>query len=77
NGSARDAETPAHNSTVQLMSVLRQRASQSKGFCALLSCDRGQKSWEFPELGHGVFTYYLMKGLSGEAADNTGFIDAD
>ncbi|MEM7581254.1 MAG: caspase family protein, partial [Cyanobacteria bacterium P01_A01_bin.80] len=68
NGIARDAETPAHNSTPQLMSVLRQRASQSKGFCALLSCDRGQKSWEFPELGHGVFTYYLMKGLSGEAA---------
>ncbi|BAY81387.1 peptidase C14 caspase catalytic subunit p20 [Calothrix parasitica NIES-267] len=77
NGISRDAETPAYNSTPQLMSVLRQKASQSKGFCALLSCDRGQKSWEFPELGHGVFTYYLMKGLSGEAADNTGFIDAD
>jgi uncharacterized caspase-like protein len=76
-GSARDAETPVSNSTPQLMSVLRQRASQSKGFCALLSCDRGQKSWEFPELGHGVFTYYLMQGLSGEAADNSGFIDAD
>lgn len=76
-GNARDAETPVSNSTPQLMSVLRQRASQSKGFCALLSCDRGQKSWEFPELGHGVFTYYLMQGLSGEAADNSGFIDAD
>ncbi|MEL6461528.1 MAG: caspase family protein [Cyanobacteria bacterium J06621_15] len=76
-GNSRDAQTPAHNSTPQLMSVLRQRAAQSKGFCALLSCDRGQKSWEFPELGHGVFTYYLMKGLSGEAADSTGFIDAD
>ena len=76
-GNARDAETRLSNSTPQLMSVLRQRASQSKGFCALLSCDRGQKSWEFPELGHGVFTYYLMQGLSGEAADNTGFIDAD
>ncbi|AFY56918.1 hypothetical protein Riv7116_4497 [Rivularia sp. PCC 7116] len=76
-GSSRDAETPVSNSTPQLMSVLRQRASQSKGFCALLSCDRGQKSWEFPELGHGVFTYYLMKGFSGEAADSSGFIDAD
>lgn len=76
-GGSRDAETPLSNSTPQLMSVLRQRASQSKGFCALLSCDRGQKSWEFPELGHGVFTYYLMQGLSGEAADTTGFIDAD
>ena len=77
-GSARDGNiSPLGNSTPQLMSVLRQRASQSKGFCALLSCDRGQKSWEFPELGHGVFTYYLMRGLSGEAADVSGFIDAD
>lgn len=77
-GRARDGDmTPLSNSTPQLMNVLRQRASQSKGFCALLSCDRGQQSWEFPELGHGVFTYYLMRGLSGEAADSSGFIDAD
>ncbi len=77
-GSARDGNiAPLSNTTPQLMNVLRQQASQSKGFCALLSCDRGQQSWEFPELGHGVFTYYLMRGLSGEAADNSGFIDAD
>lgn len=77
-GSARNVDfTPLTNSTPQLMNVLRQGASQSKGFCALLSCDRGQKSWEFPELGHGVFTHYLMLGLSGEAADSRGFIDAD
>ncbi|MBE9214112.1 caspase family protein [Plectonema cf. radiosum LEGE 06105] len=77
-GSSRDGDiAPLSNSTPQLMNVLRHRASQSKGFCALLSCDRGQQSWEFPELGHGVFTYYLMRGLSGEAADNSGFIDAD
>ena len=61
----------------QLMEVLRQRAAQSKGFCALLSCDQGQQSWEFPELGHGVFTYYLMRGLLGEAADPYGLIEAD
>ncbi|MBV8887320.1 MAG: caspase family protein [Chroococcidiopsidaceae cyanobacterium CP_BM_RX_35] len=65
------------NPTPQLMQVLRQRAAQSKGFCALLSCDQGQQSWEFPELGHGVFTYYLMQGLLGEAADSQGVIDAD
>lgn len=77
-GSARNgniAEIP--NPTTQMMNVLRQRASQSKGFCALLSCDQGQQSWEFPELGHGVFTYYLMQGLLGEAADSHGIIEAD
>jgi len=65
------------DATPQLLNVLRQRAAQSKGFCALLSCDQGQQSWEFPELGHGVFTYYLIKGLLGEAADSFGVIEAD
>ena len=63
--------------TPQLVQVLRQRAAQGRGFYALLSCDRDQRSWEFPELGHGVFTYYLMRGLRGEAADDQGVVDAD
>ncbi|MDJ0651176.1 MAG: caspase domain-containing protein, partial [Xenococcaceae cyanobacterium MO_188.B19] len=65
------------NPTTQLVQVLRQKARQSKGFYGLLSCDETQQSWEFPELGHGVFTYYLMRGLAGEAADSQGIIDAD
>ncbi|MEA5515899.1 eIF2A-related protein [Nodularia sp. UHCC 0506] len=65
------------NPTSQMVELLRQRAKQSKGFYALLSCDTNQQSWEFPELGHGVFTYYLMRGLRGEAADSQGLIDAD
>lgn len=78
-GSARDGNIAENlpNPTKQMMDLLRQRAAQSKGFCALLSCDQGQKSWEFPELGHGVFTYYLMRGLLGEAADSHGIIEAD
>ncbi|NBD32002.1 MAG: hypothetical protein GVY17_03255 [Cyanobacteria bacterium] len=65
------------NPTSQLVEVLRQKAAQSHGFYALLSCDQSQHSWEFPELGHGVFTYYLMQGLRGEAADAEGLIEAD
>ncbi|MBD2195517.1 MULTISPECIES: caspase family protein [Calothrix] len=78
-GSARDGNIPENlfNSAPTLMKVLQQRASKSKGFCALLSCDQGQQSWEFPELGHGLFTYYLMQGLLGEAADSQGIIEAD
>jgi WD40 repeat protein/uncharacterized caspase-like protein len=68
--------TPS-NPTPQIVELLRQKAKQSKGFYALLSCDTNQQSWEFPELGHGVFTYYLMRGLRGEAADSQGLIDAD
>jgi WD40 repeat protein/uncharacterized caspase-like protein len=65
------------NPTPQLVDLLRQRAAQSKGFYALLSCDQSQHSWEFPELGHGVFTYFLMRGLLGEAADAQGVIEVD
>jgi uncharacterized caspase-like protein len=63
--------------TGQLLDALRQRAANSKGFYALLSCDQGQQSWEFPDLGHGVFSYYLMRGLRGEAANEKGVIEAD
>lgn len=65
------------NPTAQMMGLLGQRAVQSQGFYALLSCDQSQQSWEFPELGHGVFTYFLMQGLRGAAADASGAIDAD
>ncbi|MEA5571235.1 eIF2A-related protein [Calothrix sp. UHCC 0171] len=67
----------ALNPTQQIVQVLQNAAATSKGFYALLSCDSNQQSWEFPELGHGVFTYYLMQGLRGEAADNQGVITAD
>ena len=76
-GKGEPAIEPMANPTLQLVEVLRQRAKQSKGFYALLSCDQNQQSWEFPELGHGVFTYYLMRGLLGEAADGQGVIEAD
>lgn len=67
----------ALNPTQQMVQVLQNAAAASKGFYALLSCDTNQQSWEFPELGHGVFTYYLMRGLGGEAADTQGIITAD
>ena len=71
------AELALLNPTPQLLELLRQRAAKSRGFYALLSCDQGQQSWEFPDLGHGVFSYYLMRGLRGEAAGADGVIDAD
>jgi len=69
-------QTP-HNPTPQLIERLQERATRTQGFYALLSCDRAQQSWEFPEMGHGVFTYYLIQGLRGEVADEQGMIEAD
>ncbi|AGY58671.1 AAA family ATPase [Gloeobacter kilaueensis] len=75
-GSA-SAETSSSDPTAGLVEPLREYAAQSRGFYAMLSCDRDQQSWEFPGLGHGVFTYFLMRGLRGEAANAEGLIEMD
>ena len=41
---------------------------QSEGVRVLYSTKSGSYSYEDTELGHGLFTYYLLKGLDGEAA---------
>jgi WD40 repeat protein/uncharacterized caspase-like protein len=74
---AKGTTEPLLNPISQLVEGLRQRAAQSRGFYAFLSCDRDQQSWEFPQLEHGVFSYFLMRGLRGEAADPQGIIEAD
>lgn len=54
-----------------------QQAGSKQSFYALLSCDQDQESYEFPQLEHGLFTYHLIRGLLGEAADNNGEIDVN
>lgn len=41
------------------------------------SCSRGQLSWEDGKLNHGIFTHFLVEGLSGHAADKRGDITID
>lgn len=36
---------------------------------AFSSAGPNQIAWEHPDRGHGLFTYWLIKGLKGEAAD--------
>ncbi len=65
------------NPAEQLVELLQQQAAKRQGLYALLSCDRSQQSWEFPELGHGVFTHFLIEGLRQGAVSESGWIDAD
>ena len=46
----------------------------SRGFALLTSCSKDQKSYEDESLKHGVFTYFVMKGLEGEAANEKGVV---
>jgi serine/threonine protein kinase/uncharacterized caspase-like protein len=42
-----------------------------RGRYLIASCDEGQKSFECAELGHGLFTFHLLRGIAG-AADRDG-----
>ncbi len=37
------------------------------GVIALYSCSEGERSWEPPELKHGLFFHFLIEGLKGKA----------
>jgi parvulin-like peptidyl-prolyl cis-trans isomerase-like protein/caspase domain-containing protein len=48
------------------------------GVITLAASDGRQRSVELSEFGHGAFTYFLVKGLRGEAdTDNDGVVTAD
>lgn len=47
----------------------------SKGLVCITSCDIGQKSYEFKEKAHGVFTWFLKQGILGAAdSDGDGYV---
>jgi len=50
------------------------RNRTASNIAILTACDVGQRAWEIPEEGHGVFTYYLLEALNGGAADEQGLI---
>ncbi|MEZ4735958.1 MAG: caspase family protein [Caldilineaceae bacterium] len=48
---------------------------EAEGMALLASCKGGQQSWEWREQGHGVFTYFLLEALRGQADwDGKGFV---
>jgi serine/threonine protein kinase/uncharacterized caspase-like protein len=51
-------------------SLLQQRLG-GRGRFLIASCDKGQKSIEAEEFGHGLFTYHLLEGLRA-AGDRDG-----
>ena len=65
---ARDVAPEARN--MELRPVVLQRIA-GRGRYLIASCDEGQKSYECPERGHGLFTYHLLQGIAG-AADRDG-----
>ncbi|MFF0964219.1 protein kinase domain-containing protein [Streptomyces sp. NPDC003703] len=54
-----------------ILEVVRQVESSS---AVVAACTESQTAWEINNLGHGIFTYYLLYALTGAAADHTGSV---
>ncbi len=52
---------------------LTDLANAKEGIVVFTASQAGEVSQEFEDLGHGVFTYYLLKGLHGEADFNNDY----
>jgi uncharacterized caspase-like protein/tetratricopeptide (TPR) repeat protein len=53
----------------RVRNVLREQVAGSKDGIAYLSAANSvEKSYESPELEHGIFTYYMLEGLRGHAS---------
>jgi uncharacterized caspase-like protein len=48
-------------------------ARSKEGIVVFTASAAGEVSQEYPELGHGVFTYYLLEGMKGEADLNNDY----
>lgn len=52
-------------------------AVMADGWATLAACREDQFAHELPDIGHGVFSYFLVKGLSGEASISNGLVTLD
>ena len=48
------------------------RNGQPSVSATLYACNVGERAYEWSEKGHGVFSYYLLEGLNGKAANSQG-----
>jgi uncharacterized caspase-like protein len=53
--------------SLELDDAFLQRLAQSRGCVIVTASGAAEASVEVPELGHGLFTYYLVGGLRGAA----------
>ena len=52
-----------------------EQLRQARGQVTLVSCGPGEVSYEDDQMGHGVFSYFLLDGLRGAAGrDHQGFV---
>src|SRR5262249_17768225 len=56
-----------HDAPERVHALLTERRDVDRNLQVLCSCSPGQSSLASEELGHTVFAYFVLRGLSGEA----------
>jgi hypothetical protein len=62
-GAGRDVQLPSKATAAIIAEVERSCG----GFVCLSSCSAGELAYELTDLGHGIFSYYLVSGITGAA----------
>lgn len=69
-GGKGDAANALQGSFARDLQVVAASArSGLAGSAVFFACSEGQRAWEWREQQHGVFSYYLLKGIEGAAAE--------
>lgn len=77
-GALRGGPVRAPGQAANIGNQIAAEFSMAKGLWTLTACQGEEESLEWRAKGHGLFTYYLLEGLSGGAElFNDGFIDVD
>jgi uncharacterized caspase-like protein len=77
-GASGGRTVPVPGVRAPLSGAFLDRLSQGKGRMILAASDTNEVSVEKDDLGHGVFTYYLLEALRGKGdLDGNGFITLD
>jgi len=58
--------------SVALADAARATGGGLAGSALLFACAEGERAYDWQEQGHGVFSYYLVEGLGGGAAEPDG-----
>ena len=67
-GQARSGETLLANA--RPVALKSTAGTYPEGFTVITASQPDQISWSSPNLKHGIFSFYLMKGLEGDADEN-------
>ena len=70
-----DSDTPMTDVFARGTQLRLPEGRKGEAWATLFSCKVGERAYEEPTKGMGIFTFHLVQGLKGGAADRDGIVD--